>query len=128
MDEMPRLSELCKGCRYEKRKTLTKSLTNLNFSSGFVTSRIFGLQDLSVVVLNLNVKYWTVFVIVQSNCISRKFIFLQLKLFFLVFYKLFCTADYLYNEDQDQEMQIKGRCFSLCLSCSMCFILMKDFP
>lgn len=69
----------------------------------FLTSRTIGLYDLSIVILKLNVKYWIIFVIVQSNCISRKFIFFTIKSF-LVFYKLFCIEDYLYNEDQDQEM------------------------
>lgn len=61
-----------------------QSLVNLSFSSGFLTSRVIGLQDLSIVILNLNVKYWAIFVIVQSNCISRNFIFLQQKLFFSI--------------------------------------------
>lgn len=69
--------ELYKGVDMKRGKIFNKSLVNLSFSSGFLTSRIIGLHDLSIVILNLNVKYWAVFVILQSNCISRNFIFLQ---------------------------------------------------
>lgn len=68
----------------KRGKHLNKSLLNLSLSSGFLTSRTIGLHDLSIVVLKLNVKYWTIFVIVQNNCISRNFIFFTIKSFFSI--------------------------------------------